>query len=118
MHHPTDRITHTTGFVTPVVEHWLDTVCNATIGRQAFVQVSSVSCGIGLVCTQWFVVVLVNIDSHVSLKFRRFMWYSAHFHRVYCFTHNYLCAITKIHMAVLDLYVNRMCLLGTGVCLV
>ena len=24
MHHPTDRITHTTAFVTPVVEHWLD----------------------------------------------------------------------------------------------
>ena len=25
MHHPTDRITHTTAFVTPVVEHWLET---------------------------------------------------------------------------------------------
>ena len=24
MHHPTDRITHTTDFVTPVVEHWLE----------------------------------------------------------------------------------------------
>ena len=24
MHHPTDRITHTTAFVTPDVEHWLD----------------------------------------------------------------------------------------------
>ena len=24
MHHPTDRITHTTAFVTPVVEHWLN----------------------------------------------------------------------------------------------
>ena len=24
IHHPTDRITHTTTFVTPVVEHWLD----------------------------------------------------------------------------------------------
>ena len=23
MHHPTDRIEHTTAFVTPVVEHWL-----------------------------------------------------------------------------------------------
>ena len=22
MHHPTDRITHTTAFITPVVEHW------------------------------------------------------------------------------------------------
>ena len=26
MHHPTDRITHTTAFVTPVVEHWLERV--------------------------------------------------------------------------------------------
>ena len=24
MHHPTDRIIHTTAFVKPVVEHWLD----------------------------------------------------------------------------------------------
>ena len=24
MHHPTDRITHTTVFVAPVVEHWLE----------------------------------------------------------------------------------------------
>ena len=24
MHHPTDRITHTTALVTPVVEHWLE----------------------------------------------------------------------------------------------
>ena len=24
MHHPTDKITHTTAFVKPVVEHWLE----------------------------------------------------------------------------------------------
>ena len=24
MHHPTDRITHTTAYVTPVMEHWLE----------------------------------------------------------------------------------------------
>ena len=24
MHHPTDRIIHTTAFITPVVEHWLE----------------------------------------------------------------------------------------------
>ena len=24
MHHPSDTITHTTAFVTPVVEHWLE----------------------------------------------------------------------------------------------
>ena len=24
MHYPTDRIAHTTAFVTPVVEHWLE----------------------------------------------------------------------------------------------
>ena len=24
MHHPTDRIAHTTTFVTPVMEHWLE----------------------------------------------------------------------------------------------
>ena len=26
MQHPTDRITHTIAFVTPVVEHWMDCV--------------------------------------------------------------------------------------------
>ena len=24
MHHPTDKIAHTTGFGTPVVEHWME----------------------------------------------------------------------------------------------
>ena len=24
MHHPTDRVAHTTAFITPVVEHWLE----------------------------------------------------------------------------------------------
>ena len=24
MHHPIDRLAHTTAFVTPVVEHWLE----------------------------------------------------------------------------------------------
>ena len=24
MHHPTDQIAHTTAFVTPVMEHWLE----------------------------------------------------------------------------------------------
>ena len=24
MHHPTDRMVHTTAFVTPVVDHWLE----------------------------------------------------------------------------------------------
>ena len=24
MHHPTDRIAHTTSFITPVMEHWME----------------------------------------------------------------------------------------------
>ena len=28
MHHPTDRIAHTTAFVTPVMEHWLERELN------------------------------------------------------------------------------------------
>ena len=34
MHHPTDRIVHTTAFVTPVVEHWperLDIRCRSVV---------------------------------------------------------------------------------------
>ena len=34
MHHPTDRIAHTTAFVTPVVEHWLggNKILNGVLG--------------------------------------------------------------------------------------
>ena len=32
MHHPTDRIIHTTAFATPVVEHWLERVQNREAG--------------------------------------------------------------------------------------
>ena len=34
MHHPTDRIAHTTAFVTPVLEHWLEREIAAIILRQ------------------------------------------------------------------------------------
>ena len=34
MHHPTDRITHTTAFVTPVVEHWLEREIARSLERQ------------------------------------------------------------------------------------
>ena len=37
MHHPTDRIAHTTAFVTPVVEHWLEreiALCNSDVGDE------------------------------------------------------------------------------------
>ena len=39
MHHPTDRITHTTAFVTPVVEHWLEReiALNESLGHTCFV---------------------------------------------------------------------------------
>ena len=33
MHHPTDRIAHTTAFVTPVVNHWLEPVFELSILR-------------------------------------------------------------------------------------
>ena len=34
MHHPTDRITHTTAFVTPVVEHWLEREIDQWVGTK------------------------------------------------------------------------------------
>ena len=37
MHHPTDRIKHTTVFGTPVVEHWLETISNAITLEYRFV---------------------------------------------------------------------------------
>ena len=34
MHRPTDRITHTTAFVTPVVEHWLERAVKDDIAQE------------------------------------------------------------------------------------
>ena len=39
MHHPTDRIAHTTAFVTPVVEHWLEWEIASTTRCQIFTDV-------------------------------------------------------------------------------
>ena len=37
MHHPTDRIAHTTTFVTPVVEHWLEReILSSKLGKIKF----------------------------------------------------------------------------------
>ena len=37
MHHPTDRITHTTAFVTPGVEHWLEQeIAHRTMSERSY----------------------------------------------------------------------------------
>ena len=36
MHHPTERITHTTAFVTPVVDHWLEREIAQWVGSGGF----------------------------------------------------------------------------------
>ena len=37
MHHPTDRITHTTVFVTPVVGHWLEReIAHRTMSERSY----------------------------------------------------------------------------------
>ena len=42
MHHPTDRMIHTTVFVTPVVEHWLERdAANGNNVHKAWQRVSS-----------------------------------------------------------------------------
>ena len=38
MHHPTDRITHTTAFVTPVVEHWLEREIAQWVHNEGLIQ--------------------------------------------------------------------------------
>ena len=37
MHHPTDRITHTTAFVTPVVGHWLEREIAQWVHHEGFI---------------------------------------------------------------------------------
>ena len=38
MHHPTDRITHTTACVTPVVEHWLETEITQWVHNEGLIR--------------------------------------------------------------------------------
>ena len=40
MHHPTDRIAHTTAFATPVVEHWLEREIDCLYNMRAVFSVS------------------------------------------------------------------------------
>ena len=48
MHHPTDRMTHTTAFVTPVVDHWLE--------RE----------------------ILFSVETNFSLVMEQYTWYKHH----------------------------------------
>ena len=43
MYHPTDRITHTTAFFTPAVEHWL---IDVNVGVDVSNSIRDVHCGI------------------------------------------------------------------------
>ena len=38
MHHPTDMITHTTAFVTPVAEHWLEREIAQWVNHEGWIQ--------------------------------------------------------------------------------
>ena len=38
MHHPTDRIGHTTAFVTPVMEHWLEREIAQLVHQEGSIQ--------------------------------------------------------------------------------
>ena len=38
MHHPTERITHTTAIVTPVVEHWLEQEIAQWVHHQGWIR--------------------------------------------------------------------------------
>ena len=49
MHHPTDRITHTTAFVTRVVEHWLEREI-VYVYIYSFIVATLV---VGMLCMNW-----------------------------------------------------------------
>ena len=69
MHHPTDRITHTMVFVTPVVEHWLERPqCS---GERIFIIIDNDrgGWGIKLRFPQWQIQVVDN--RHKSRSFVR-----------------------------------------------
>ena len=66
MHHPTDRITHTTAFVTPVVEHWL--LCHSfqTVCTVYLLFLASVHRGIPFDIIFYFIVETLNYANIMS----------------------------------------------------
>ena len=48
MHHPTARITHTTAFVTPVVEHWLEREIAPLVHHEGSIRRPIASCASAL----------------------------------------------------------------------
>ena len=46
MHYPTDRIVHTTAFVTPVVEHWLEQQIAESVHHEWMLYHIGTSCSI------------------------------------------------------------------------
>ena len=53
MHHPTDRIIHTTAFVAPVVEHWLDITVEYRLGCPDVTDLHQVSVGFLNTYVKW-----------------------------------------------------------------
>ena len=77
MHHPTDRITHTTAFVTPVVEHWLEReIVSFGVGRNCLEfrwlgdVLLSGSIAQGYWCCWWVIVVYIYFRAYIDLRFK------------------------------------------------
>ena len=61
MHHPTDRITHTTAFATPVVEHWLEWIIAQCVHVCMYVCMCVRVCACMYMCVCMCMCVLLSI---------------------------------------------------------
>ena len=64
MHHPTDRIIHTTAFVKPVVEHWLEREIAQWVHHEGLIRRSIALTTELRLATQWKVVPLALFRYH------------------------------------------------------
>ena len=68
MHHPTDRITHTMAFDTPVVEHWLEREIAQWVHPMALTKISDTHSSV-YVCV--YVCVYICMYACMPIQWRR-----------------------------------------------
>ena len=90
MNHPTDRIAHTTAFVTPVVEHWLERECQMYYFMESKVWKNSRT--FDYLCIYLYIYIMYLYIYFMSLFLKLF---------IYLYTHSFLKDYTGItHVAM------------------
>ena len=121
MHHPTDRKIHTTTFVTPVVEHWLEWEIAQWVHpmkdrsddpshHELIKCVRMYTCICMYIHTYIHTYIHIYIHTHIHMTHTYICTHGLHTHiHTHTYTHTHTHIYTHIHM-----YVNNICLKING----